>query len=156
MVPAAARASAPRRLAFLNLHTGESLRVTYAEGGAPDAAALREIDWLLRDHRTGETHEMSLALLNLLDDVQGRLDVSAVFHVISGYRSPATNASLHTASAGVAANSLHMRGMAIDVRVPGVALDDLRNAALVIGRGGVGYYPSSDFVHVDIGRPRSW
>jgi uncharacterized protein YcbK (DUF882 family) len=140
----------------VNLHTGESLRVVYSEGGAPDPAALREINWLLRDHRTGESHEMSVALLDCLDDLQSRLGVSAGFHVISGYRSPVSNAALHAASAGVAANSLHMRGMAIDVRLPGVALADLRAAALGMARGGVGYYPNSDFVHIDVGRVRSW
>lgn len=153
---AEAATTGAKQLSFLNLHTGEALRVAYAENGALVPEALREINWTLRDHRTGETHDMSVGLLDLLYDLRAQLETSAPFHVISGYRSPQSNAALHEASSGVATRSLHMSGMAIDIRVPGVALETLHAAALAMRRGGVGFYPSSDFVHVDVGRVRSW
>jgi uncharacterized protein YcbK (DUF882 family) len=153
---ARAAATAPRTLSLLNLHTGERLKATYFEGGDYVPDALAAMNNLLRDFRTGDVHPMAPNLLDLVATLQQRLDSNATVHVISGYRSPKTNASLHARSSGVATHSLHMEGEAMDIRIPGVELADLRNAALGLQRGGVGYYPASDFVHVDVGRVRRW
>jgi len=157
----AALAAIPRRegrsLAFYNTHTSERLKATYWEHGHYLPDALSEINHLLRDHRSGEVHVIDPSLLDLLDLLQGRLETHKPFHVISGYRSPATNSMLRkTGGGGVAKRSLHMQGMAIDIRMPGVRLADLRKAAVQARAGGVGYYPSSSFVHVDVGRVRYW
>ncbi|MFC3068364.1 DUF882 domain-containing protein [Phenylobacterium soli] len=158
MFGGAARAAAvePRSLSLLNLHTGEKLKATYFEGGEYLPDALEAMNRLLRDFRTGDVHPIAPNLLDLVNTLQGRLDTTQTVHVISGYRSPHTNALLHERSNGVATKSLHMQGLAMDIRIPGVELADLRNAALGLQRGGVGYYPSSDFVHVDVGRVRRW
>ena len=157
MAPMArAAAAAPRTLSLLNLHTGERLKATYFEGGDYVPDALAAMNNLLRDYRTGDVHPMAPGLLDLVATLQQRLETDATVHVISGYRSPATNAVLHARSSGVATHSLHMEGEAMDIRIPGVELADLRNAALGLQRGGVGYYPDSDFVHVDVGRVRRW
>ena len=121
---------------------------------SPDA--LQTINHLLRDYRNGEVHVIEPKLLDLLTILRARLDTQASFEVISGYRSPATNALLHAESSGVAAKSLHMQGMAIDIRVANRSLQELHNSALSLHAGGVGYYPTSDFVHVDVGRVRMW
>lgn len=146
----------PRKLELLNLHTGESLQAVYFEDGRYLPDALAEIDVVLRDHRTGEVHPIEPRLLDLLHRLSASLESDAPYHVISGYRSPATNAMLHAESPKVAAHSLHMQGWAIDVRLPGRELAELHRAALALQGGGVGYYPSSDFVHVDVGRVRTW
>ena len=150
--------SGARSLAFYNLHTGERLAVDYWVEGRYQAQALSAINSLLRDFRTGEVHAIAPSLLDLLATMHLRLEGQGLFEVISGYRSSATNAILHAASehSGVAVKSLHMQGMAIDIRVPGRALDKVRDVALAMRAGGVGYYPSSDFVHVDIGPVRRW
>jgi uncharacterized protein YcbK (DUF882 family) len=145
----------PRALAFANLHTGERLEVAYRERGEYLPDALSSLDHLLRDHRSGEVHPIDPALFDLLYDVR-RATGGSVFEVISGYRSPATNRMLRAQGGGVAANSLHLVGKAIDVRLRGVETARLRRAALRLGRGGVGYYPGPDFVHVDTGRVRFW
>lgn len=159
-VAAPALAALPRQsmrtVALENLHTGERLKVQYWADGRYLHDALSEVDHILRDFRTGEVHAIDPRLLDLLDALHGKLETTAPFQVISGYRSPKTNAMLHEASSGVAVRSLHMQGMAIDVRMPGRALKSVRAAALDLARGGVGYYPRSDFVHVDIGRVRHW
>lgn len=145
------------RLAFVNTHTGESLDVVYREGPQYLSDALAEIDQVLRDHRSGEVHEIDRALLDQLARLQGLLEVGKrPFHVISGYRSPKTNAMLAARSGGVATKSLHLQGRAIDVRMPGVQLRALHRAALSMRAGGVGYYARSDFVHLDTGRARRW
>ena len=146
----------PRALAFRNLHTGEEVDVVYRADGQVDHCALREIDWVLRDFRTGEARPMDQRLLDLLWRLRVTLDTTAPYEVISGYRSPATNAMLARESRGVSRVSLHMKAMAIDVRLPDRPLMALRDAALGLRRGGVGYYPASDFVHVDVGRVRWW
>ncbi len=152
-----ARSAVPRRaLAFHNLHTGESLDVTYWADSRPIPDALAEVDHILRDFRTGEIHPIDLRLLNLLHRVQNALDTTEPFQIISGYRSPATNRKLANGSSGVARRSLHMQGMAIDVRVPGRSLKALHRAAVAQKSGGVGMYPKSDFVHMDTGRVRYW
>jgi uncharacterized protein YcbK (DUF882 family) len=152
----AAALDGPRELAFHNLHTGESLKAVFWDRGDYVPDALEAVNHVLRDFRTGDVHPIDPQLLTLLDRLQTRIDSRAPFQVISGYRSPKTNAMLHEHSGGVASKSLHMQGMAIDIRVPEVALSDLHNAALSLQGGGVGYYPSSDFVHVDVGRVRRW
>ena len=149
------RSGAERSLAFDNLHTGERLRTAYWADGAYLPEALRRIDWVLRDHRADATHPIAPALLDLLHALARTLDTRS-FSVISGYRSPRTNAMLASHSSGVAKRSLHTVGMAIDVRVPGIPLTTLRDAARRLGGGGVGFYPRSDFVHVDVGRVRYW
>ena len=149
-------ATRPASLAFYNTHTGERLSLVYREGGEYITEAMAEIDRLLRDHRTGEVARIDPALLDQLHRLQMLLDAKQPFHVISGYRSPATNARLAAASGGVARRSLHMQGQAIDIRLPGRPLQDVRRAALSMQAGGVGFYQRSDFVHLDTGRVRAW
>ena len=156
--PALASLGDVRAVTFDNLHTGEKLSITYWEQGSYVPQALAEVNHVLRDFRTGDVHPIAPQLLDLLAVMHGRLETSALFSVISGYRSPATNAMLrgeneHT---GVASKSLHMQGMAVDIRVSGHSLANLRDTALNLKVGGVGYYPTSDFVHVDVGRVRRW
>jgi uncharacterized protein YcbK (DUF882 family) len=153
---AQASALAPRSLSLLNLHTGEALKATYFEAGEYLPDAMEAMNHLLRDFRTGDVHPIAPGLLDLVTTLQGRLETGQTVHVISGYRSPHTNAMLHEHSNGVASHSLHMVGEAMDIRIPGVELSHLRDAALSLQRGGVGYYPGSDFVHVDVGRVRRW
>ena len=145
-----------RALAFDNLHTGEKLKIDYWVEGNYVPDALHNINHLLRDYRNGEVHVIDPKLLDLLNHLHRRLGSNAPFEVISGYRSPATNAMLHARSKGVATHSLHMQGMAIDIRLPDRGLKDLHETALAMRAGGVGYYPSLDFVHVDVGRVRRW
>jgi uncharacterized protein YcbK (DUF882 family) len=145
-----------RSLSFVNTHTDEKLSVVYWADGVLEPQALRQIDHVLRDHRTGDVKAIDIELLDLLHELRGVLRSDAPFHVISGYRSPATNAMLRASSGGVARHSLHLDAKAADVRLPGVPLSDLRQAALSLRRGGVGYYPGPDFVHVDTGRVRAW
>ncbi len=146
----------PRHLSFNNLHTGEKLSLTYFENGQYVSDALKEINNLLRDHRSGDIFTMDPSLMDLLYDLQTQLDTNKTFQVISGYRSPATNARLHKNSSGVASKSLHMRGKAIDIRIEGIDSKVIKNTAIAMYRGGVGYYRKSDFVHIDTGRVRSW
>lgn len=153
---ALAIAAPARDLAFAHTHTSETLAVTYWRGGAYDQPALASINRLLRDFRTGQIHAIAPALLDYLHAVRCALGCDAPFEVISGFRSPATNEMLQRRSGGVATYSLHMEGRAIDVRVPGVATARLRDAAASLGLGGVGYYASSGFVHLDTGRFRQW
>lgn len=145
-----------RSLRFSHLHTGERLSVEYFSGGEYLPDALRAVNQLLRDFRTGEVHAIDPGLLDLLHGLTDVTGCQQPFEVISGYRSPATNRTLRSRSEGVAARSLHMQGQAIDIRVADVSLPRLRDAALTAGRGGVGYYPASNFVHVDTGRVRAW
>jgi len=145
-----------RALAFDNLHTGEKLKIDYWVEGNYVPDALADINHLLRDYRNNQVHTIEPKLLDLLNLLHRQMGSNGAFEVISGYRSPATNAMLHERSAGVAAHSLHMQGMAIDIRLPDRNLADLHNTALAMQAGGVGYYPSLDFVHVDVGRVRRW
>ena len=156
--PALASLGDVRSLAFNNLHTGEKLSVAYWERGSYLPDAMAEVNHLLRDFRTGDVHPIAPQLLDLLAVMHGRLETSAPFSVISGYRSPVTNAMLRGENehSGVASKSLHMQGMAVDIRVADRSLANLRDAALNLKIGGVGYYPTSDFVHVDVGRVRRW
>jgi uncharacterized protein YcbK (DUF882 family) len=145
-----------RSLSFYNLHTSESLKTVYWQRGQYLAPSLAEIHRVLRDHRTNESHDIDPRLLDLLCDLRLRLETKEPLQIISGYRSPKSNAMLHSNSNGVAVRSLHMDGKAVDIRIPGRALSLLRKTALSMKAGGVGYYPTSDFVHVDTGRVRSW
>jgi uncharacterized protein YcbK (DUF882 family) len=149
---------AQRSIALTNLHTGESLTAAYFENGVYVPDALAALSHVLRDYRTGESHVMAPGLFDLVTTLQTALSTTARVEVISGYRSPVTNAVLRAESSRVAAHSLHMDGMAMDIRIPGVELPRLRDAALALGRGGVGYYPdaANNFVHVDVGRVRRW
>ena len=149
-------APAARQLSFVHTHTGEALTLTYAELGGYIASALQRVNLLLRDFRTEEIHPIDPALLDLLYAVATSTATNEPFHVISGYRSPRTNALLRMRSEGVARASLHMQGRAIDIRLPDVPLRTLREAAIDLRLGGVGYYRRSDFVHVDTGRVRIW
>jgi uncharacterized protein YcbK (DUF882 family) len=145
-----------RSLKFYALHTGESLSTTYWQDGSYIPGELDRVNYILRDFRANEVKPIDPALLDLLTRIQYRLGTNEPFQVISGYRSPVTNAMLHANSEGVAVHSLHLEGKAIDICVPGRSLAQLRGAALAQRSGGVGYYPKSNFVHVDTGRIRFW
>jgi uncharacterized protein YcbK (DUF882 family) len=147
---------ASRQLKFTHTHTNERLSVEYFSGGQYLDDALGTVNYFLRDFRTSEVHVIDPTLLDLLHGLTHITGSAQPFQVISGYRSPATNEALRHRSEGVAAGSLHMKGQAIDIRLADVPLTALRNAALSIHGGGVGYYPASDFVHVDTGRVRTW
>jgi uncharacterized protein YcbK (DUF882 family) len=154
------KATAPERvLSFFNTHTGERLKTAYCCGGSYRPEALKEINHILRDFRANEIKPIDPKLLDLLHELGGTLETDQSVHIISGYRSATTNAMLRERGGpqtGVASHSLHMDGKAIDLRIPGVKLDHLRAAARSLKLGGVGYYPSSNFVHVDTGRVRFW
>jgi len=145
-----------RNLAFHNLHTDEKLRVSYWKDGTYDRRALAQINHILRDHYSGDVTSMSPRLIDLLYDLQRKVNNDRPVEIISGYRSPQTNLILARASDGVAKNSYHTRGMALDIRMTGTSLPKIHNTALAMRRGGVGYYPDSQFVHVDVGPLRRW
>lgn len=145
-----------RRVAVHNLHTGDRLNAVYFEDGRYVPDALAEAMRVLRDWRNGEEHVMDPRLFDVMHGVASKLEVAAPFQIISGYRSPRTNAMLHERSSGVASHSQHMLGKAVDVRIEGVELGNLHKAALSLGAGGVGLYPVSNFVHMDVGPVRRW
>lgn len=142
-------------LALHNLHLHESLLLQYKKGGFFDKKALRQIDQTLRCRQTHQVHEISRELVELVDRIQDHFGGKEV-QVISGYRSPALNAALKKAGHKVANRSLHMQGMAMDIRIPGVTPRQLQQYALSLKKGGVGFYPHNGFVHVDVGRVRQW
>jgi uncharacterized protein YcbK (DUF882 family) len=148
--------SVERWLDLLNMHTAETLKLAYRDALGFVAPALSRLDWILRDQRANESTRMDPMLYDQLADLAAAAGVEARFEIISGYRSPATNAAMAEAGRGVARHSLHVEGRAVDVRLKGVSCADLRDLALRAGRGGVGYYPGSDFVHIDTGRVRTW
>ncbi|MET0273670.1 MAG: YcbK family protein [Phenylobacterium sp.] len=149
-------ATEPRRAMLHNLHTGDRFNEVYFENGRYVPGALAEAMRVLRDWRTGEEHVMEPGLFDALHAISVKLDSRTPFQIISGYRSSKTNAALHAKSSGVASNSQHTLGKAVDVRLQGVDLRNLHKAALATAAGGVGFYPKSDFVHVDVGRVRQW
>ena len=155
-----AKPGAPERvLSFFNTHTGERLQASYCCGGVYQPNVLEQVNFILRDFRANEIRPIDPKLLDLLYELGGVLHTDQPYHVISGYRSPQTNSMLRTrggSHTGVASGSLHVVGKAIDIRMPGVKLAHLHGAAMSLKLGGVGYYPSSDFVHVDTGRVRYW
>ncbi len=154
--PERAAEGTERRLSFYHIHTRESLDTAFWSGGGYRREGLDAIDRLLRDHRTGTVHAIDPPLLDLLFAVHKDVRATGPFHVICGYRTLESNAYLAARSKGIGAKSMHMEGKAIDVRLPGVPLERLRDAALALRAGGVGYYPRSDFIHVDTGRVRRW
>jgi uncharacterized protein YcbK (DUF882 family) len=157
-LPRLAGAAAPmqRRLIVLNTHTGEVVDAIYWTDRGYQPAELGRLDWVLRDHRSGDVLAIDRRLFDLLNELAASAGVSPRYQLISGYRSPATNAKLAAASDGVTPRSLHMEGRAIDERLEGLPTAKLRDLALRMQAGGVGYYPQSDFVHLDLGRVRSW
>jgi uncharacterized protein YcbK (DUF882 family) len=145
------------RLRLYHTHTRQHLDIVYRRGGEYVANALSQLDAFLRDHLTGDVHHFEPRLFDVLSDLlaaSGHAD--AEINIICGYRTPVTNEYLRTHTSGVAKNSLHMQAEAIDIRLPGVQTSRLRDLALGLGRGGVGYYAASDFIHVDVGRVRRW
>lgn len=154
--PVLAATRGSRCVNFVHTHTGERLRAAYFQDGCYQAESLAQVNELLRDFRTGEVHRIDPGLLDILFELQVRADRDEAFEVISGYRSPVTNAMLHSRSEGVAMHSMHLEGRAIDVRLPGYVTRDLADHARSLRLGGVGFYARSDFVHVDTGRVRFW
>lgn len=151
-----APSSDERSLWFVHTHTGEALSIVYFQHGQYVSQSLERVNHLLRDFRTNEVHTIDPALLDILFDLHTKAQHDGPFEVISGYRSPQTNAALHSRSSGVAEHSLHMQGRAIDIRLRGFPTSRLRDLAIALQRGGVGFYLVSDFVHVDTGRVRTW
>lgn len=152
-----AKSKSEKRSLFLkNMHTSEKLDLVYWENGAYIPEATHAIDQLLRDHRRNESRDMDTDLLDLLHLLHATVDAPYGIEVFSGYRSPKTNAALAAKNSGVAKKSLHMKGQAADIRIPGVKLSNIRKAALSLKLGGVGYYRKSGFLHVDTGRVRQW
>lgn len=149
--------AADRTIRLYHTHTQERLEVVYRRGTEYISDALARLDTFLRDHRTGEIHHFDPCLFDLLSDLvslSGR--PNSEIDIICGYRTPSSNEFLRTHTTGVAKNSLHMQAEAIDIRLPGLKTSKLRDLALSLARGGVGYYPASDFIHVDVGRVRRW
>lgn len=155
LVPAAGAAQI-RSLALTNTHTAEKLRLSYFTAGQYVGEALQRLDHVFRDHRSGEVHPIDRQLFDRLHQLSALAGCEPEYEIISGYRSPASNELLRSGSTGVAKKSLHMQGKAIDVRLRGVPCSRLRDLALQLQVGGVGYYPKSAFVHLDTGRVRSW
>ena len=146
-----------RTLSFNCYNTGERLRAaTYWAEGKYIPDALAEINYALRDYRSGEVHKMEPRVLDLMHRIGKKLDTNCHFELYSGYRSPRTNAMLRRSDSGVAAHSLHMEGEAVDITLPGRSLEQLYRTSLSMQAGGVGYYPDADFLHVDVGRVRRW
>jgi uncharacterized protein YcbK (DUF882 family) len=145
------------RLKFFHTHTGKHLNIVYKRGDEYVPEALTQLDEFLRDHRTGDVKHYDPRVFDLLHDLTAKVgDPNGEINVVCGYRTPWSNNFLRTHGHGVAQHSLHMEAMAIDIRLPGVPTAELRDAALALHRGGVGYYRASDFVHVDVGRVRRW
>jgi uncharacterized protein YcbK (DUF882 family) len=153
---ALANTGGSRCVSFVHTHTGETLTANYWQDGVYRPETLLQVNQLLRDFRTNEIHPIDPGLLDILFDLQRRAGTDSPFHVISGYRSPKTNEMLRESSSGVAQHSMHLVGRAIDIRLESFPTARLGELARSLGRGGVGYYRVSDFVHVDTGRVRSW
>ena len=149
-------ATGKRRIAFRHLHTGETLAIDYWRGGSFDNGSLTQLNRFLRDWRTDQVTRIDPKLIDTLWTLRSLADSDAPFEVISAYRSPKTNAKLASQGRGVARRSYHMRGMAMDVRLPDRELRGLRRLALSMKAGGVGYYPRDGFLHIDTGQVRSW
>jgi uncharacterized protein YcbK (DUF882 family) len=148
--------SGEKKLSLYNAHTHEDLDIVFWQDGEYIPEALSKINYLFRDRRSGKVKGIKTDLLDLLFSVQQKLKYREPFHIISGYRSPGSNKLLRKRKKGVAKNSLHMYGKAVDIRVPGHSLKKVRKAAMSFRSGGVGYYPRSKFVHIDVGPVRYW
>ena len=145
-----------RKLSFYNTHTSEHIEVIYKKGEDYNPQALEKINYIFRDHRADKIHPIDPALLDYLYDLLSKVAYQGDVHIISGYRSPGTNKKLRKNSSGVAAGSLHLQGKALDFRLPGMSTKTLRDTALGMKRGGVGYYKKLDFIQIDTGRVRFW
>jgi uncharacterized protein YcbK (DUF882 family) len=145
-----------RRAYIHNLHTGQMLNAVYYANGLYVPGVLAEAKQILRDWHNGQEHFIDPHLFDLLHRLRGRIETNRPFQILSGYRSPATNAMLHAQSEQVASRSQHILGKALDITVEGVDLMRLHHAARSLRAGGVGYYPESGFVHVDVGPLREW
>ena len=158
-IPAFAKALVARpsrEISFVNLHSGEKLRAEYVHNGAYVPSALRAIAVLMRDQHNNKVHPIDPHLIDLVHMLHGRVRSSTPLHIVCGYRSPETNAMMHEISAGVAVHSMHIQGKAMDIRLPGTHLRTLKQTALALNMGGVGYYPEDDFLHIDTGAKRHW
>ena len=155
-LPALGRMGEERKLSFYNTHTSEHIEVIYKRGEDYNPQALEKINYIFRDHRADKAHPIDTALLDYLYDLLIKVNYHGDVHIISGYRSPETNKKLRKNSSGVAAGSLHMQGEALDFRLPGINTKTLRDTALGMKRGGVGYYKKLDFIQIDTGRERFW
>lgn len=145
------------RLSLYHTHTGEKLDIVYRRGDQYDPAAIAKVDHFLRDHRTGDVHHFDLKLYDILEELTAAAGrPGAEIDVVCGYRTPGSNEFLRSHTDGVAKNSLHIQAQAIDLRIPGIETQRLRDIAISLHRGGVGYYPHADFIHVDTGRVRQW
>tara|TARA_B100001750_G_scaffold241440_1_gene252863 strand:- start:768 stop:1325 length:558 start_codon:yes stop_codon:yes gene_type:complete len=156
VLPASARQTIGHEVSFKNAHTGESFRGVYRIGSYYVPSAFRKINRVLRDHRTGDIHPIDPELIDTLARIQRDCRCGQAVEILSGYRSPKTNAMLRSTTNGVAKNSFHLKGQAADIRVPGSSTSKVRNTARALRVGGVGYYPKSGFVHVDTGSVRTW
>lgn len=145
-----------RSISFYNTHTQEHLKICYFQRGVYSPSAMKKINYILRDHRSGTIETIDPRLIDMLFSINQRLGCSSPFHIISGYRSPETNTDLVRTRSGVAKGSYHMLGKAIDIRLPDCGIRRLRQVCLDLKAGGVGYYPRSNFVHVDTGAFRTW
>lgn len=156
-VPPSPAATQEHRLVLYNTHTAERLEIVYRRGDQFVPSALAKLDYFLRDHNTNDVRHFDPRLYDILSDLASSIGhPGGQFDIVCGYRTPRTNESLRAHTTGVAKNSLHIQAEAIDLRMPGVDTLKLRRAALALKRGGVGYYPHSDFIHVDVGRVRQW
>jgi uncharacterized protein YcbK (DUF882 family) len=153
---AADEATVERSISFVHTHTGETISVVYKRDGELVPDALARLNRFLRDHRTGDVHEVDPDVFDFLWEIRKEVGSDEPFHLVSGYRSPVTNEKLRRAGRKIGKKSLHVKGQAIDFRLPGTDTARLRDVALALKRGGVGYYRESDFIHVDIGRVRRW
>lgn len=153
---AAFKVDAQRTLSFYNTHTRETIDICFYDGGTYCPEALNQANYILRDHRAREVHPIDVRLLDTLYALKLRIRPRTPFHVISGYRSAATNAMLFKTTSGVARSSYHTKGRAVDIRLPGYSSHRLRNVCIALKSGGVGYYGNSDFVHLDTGPVRTW
>ncbi len=154
---ASSRTAAEHSLQLYNTHTNEKIDIVYRRGDQYIQSALAKLDYFLRDHNTNEVRHFDPRLYDILSDLTASVGhPGGEIDIVCGYRTTSTNAALREHTIGVAKNSLHIQAEAIDLRMPGVNTLKLRKAALALARGGVGYYPHSDFIHVDTGRVRQW
>ena len=156
VIPASARQTVGHEVSIKNAHTGERFQGVYRIGSYYVPGAFRKINRVMRDHRTGDIHPIDPKLIDTVSRIQRDCRCGQAVEILSGYRSPKTNNMLRSKSSAVAKNSFHMKGQAADIRVPGSSSSKVRNTARALRVGGVGYYPRSNFVHVDTGSVRTW